>query len=380
MQDPNRVLVRGIRQLLTLRGPGGPRCGAAAQNLGVISDASLLLKDGVVERAGKARAVEGTKEARTAREVQARGAVILPGLVEPDAMLTPPEPGMPRAHAESAAVRGAAELTRYGYTAAGAHTTGCEKPTEAVRALRALRSLHLRPLRLRPVVSLPPMEHRQAAAETTRWLAAVQKRRLSLVAEISAGEPGSDSRSASACMMTAAVQGFVARLRLGGPPDEEVLRQAARAGVIAVTAAAGTGTALQPLGHHFVHVIPCSPLMQEAAGISRRTGDGVAPAISSGYSAGERSTLNPQLLLYLGCSRLGLTMEEAITAMTWNAACALRMSGSAGCIEPGRGADLAAFDVSDYRELARRAGNADVVFTMQAGRLTYLRGGAAANR
>ena len=76
------MLIRGIRQLLTLSGPSGPRRGTAAGILNVIADAAILLRNGVVDRVGKARGVENTREARNAQELDARGAVILPGFVE----------------------------------------------------------------------------------------------------------------------------------------------------------------------------------------------------------------------------------------------------------------------------------------------------------
>ena len=48
-----------------------------------------------------------------------------------------------------------------------------------------------------------------------------------------------------------------------------------------------------------------------------------------------------QLLLYLAAERLGMTVEEAIVATTYNAVCALRLSHATGSIEPGKSADLA---------------------------------------
>jgi imidazolonepropionase len=43
--------------------------------------------------------------------------------------------------------------------------------------------------------------------------------------------------------------------------------------------------------------------------------------------------------------------REAISASTINAACALRLQKRKGSIEPGKDADLALFDVKDYREI-----------------------------
>jgi imidazolonepropionase len=43
---------------------------------------------------------------------------------------------------------------------------------------------------------------------------------------------------------------------------------------------------------------------------------------------------------------------EAISAATINGAHALRVADRKGSIEPGKDADLAVFDVTDYREIA----------------------------
>jgi imidazolonepropionase len=46
-----------------------------------------------------------------------------------------------------------------------------------------------------------------------------------------------------------------------------------------------------------------------------------------------------------------MSPAEAIAAATINGAHALRLADRKGSIEPGKDADLAAFDVADYREI-----------------------------
>jgi len=61
------TLVRGARQLLTLRGDPGPRRGAALRDLGIVSKGAVLIKDGVILEAGPARRIEKLPAARRAR-------------------------------------------------------------------------------------------------------------------------------------------------------------------------------------------------------------------------------------------------------------------------------------------------------------------------
>ena len=57
-------------------------------------------------------------------------------------------------------------------------------------------------------------------------------------------------------------------------------------------------------------------------------------------------------VLSLACTHLKMSPAEAIAAATINGAWALRMQERKGSIEPGKDADLAVFDVEDYREIA----------------------------
>jgi imidazolonepropionase len=76
------VLIRGARQLLTLRGPKEARRGAMLDELGIIVDGSVLIRDGVLEEVGPTRRVENLALARGAREIDATGRVVMPGLID----------------------------------------------------------------------------------------------------------------------------------------------------------------------------------------------------------------------------------------------------------------------------------------------------------
>jgi len=57
------------------------------------------------------------------------------------------------------------------------------------------------------------------------------------------------------------------------------------------------------------------------------------------------------MAMSLACTHMKMSPAEAIAAATINGAWALRLAERKGSVEPGKDADLAAFDVSDYREI-----------------------------
>src|SRR5260370_29197639 len=81
------TLVRGARQLLTLRGPSGPRGGADLRNLGLIQDGAVLIAGGVIRDVGPSRRLENLALARNAEEIDASGRVVMPGFVDSHAHL-----------------------------------------------------------------------------------------------------------------------------------------------------------------------------------------------------------------------------------------------------------------------------------------------------
>ncbi len=76
------TLLRGARQLLTLHGLSGARRGAALQNLGLVQDGAVLIKDGIIVEVGSTRRLENLKEARDALDIDVHGSVVMPGFVD----------------------------------------------------------------------------------------------------------------------------------------------------------------------------------------------------------------------------------------------------------------------------------------------------------
>jgi imidazolonepropionase len=79
---------------------------------------------------------------------------------------------------------------------------------------------------------------------------------------------------------------------------------------------------------------------------------GAAVALATDYNPGSSPTASMPFVLSLACTHLKMSPAEAIGATTVNGAWALRLQERKGSIEPGKDADLAVFDVEDYREIA----------------------------
>jgi imidazolonepropionase len=79
---------------------------------------------------------------------------------------------------------------------------------------------------------------------------------------------------------------------------------------------------------------------------------GVAVALATDYNPGTAPTPSMPFVLSAACTHMKMSPAEAITAATYNGACALRLQAIKGSLEPGKNGDIAIFDASDYRELA----------------------------
>jgi imidazolonepropionase len=78
---------------------------------------------------------------------------------------------------------------------------------------------------------------------------------------------------------------------------------------------------------------------------------GVPVAIATDYNPGSSPTSSMPLVLSLGCTHMKMSPAEALAAATINGAWSLGLQERKGSIEPGKDADLAIFEVEDYREI-----------------------------
>jgi len=94
---------------------------------------------------------------------------------------------------------------------------------------------------------------------------------------------------------------------------------------------------------------------------------GVPVALATDYNPGSSPTPSMSFVLSLACTHMKMSPAEAISAATINGAWALRLQDRKGSIEPGKDADLAVFDVEDYREIAYWVASSHCAFVVMGG-------------
>jgi imidazolonepropionase len=100
---------------------------------------------------------------------------------------------------------------------------------------------------------------------------------------------------------------------------------------------------------------------------------GVPVALATDFNPGTSPTANVSLILTLGVSQLKMSAAEVMVAATVNGAAALALAENVGQIAPGFSADLALFDVRDFRELPYWYGDNRCVATFVGGKPCYAR-------
>jgi imidazolonepropionase len=135
---------------------------------------------------------------------------------------------------------------------------------------------------------------------------------------------------------------------------------------VALLAQSNTVATLVPGANYFLGLDGFAP--------ARRFIDsGVAVALATDFNPGSSPTPSMPFVLSLACTHMKTTPAEAISAATINGAWALRLQNSKGTVEPGKDADLAVFDVGDYREIAYYFATNRCAFTVLNGTLNLLR-------
>jgi imidazolonepropionase len=83
---------------------------------------------------------------------------------------------------------------------------------------------------------------------------------------------------------------------------------------------------------------------------------GLKVALATDFNPGTSYCENMQMMLMLGISAMGMTLEEALEATTINGARALAFQDEAGSLEVGKRCDVVLWRTHDYRELGYHFG------------------------
>jgi imidazolonepropionase len=396
------LLLLNIAHLLTLRSAAnGPRRGASLSDLGIVQDAAVLCI------AGKIVSVGTTKDAlrdpwlkknrKKITEIDCRGRVVLPGFVDSHThpVFTHPrlvdfEKRISGANYEEIAEAGGgirssidgvrksskaaltqklsavlADLARHGTTTVEAKSGYGLNLESELKSLEAIRAA----AREWPGTVVPtflgahavPPEYRGRSQEyvdlvCNEMIPAIAKRRLARFVDVFC-DRGAFSAAETAQIFTSAEKyrlavrahiGQLSETRLGPllryrPASFDHMDHVNDADLPAL-ARSETIATFVPGANYFLGLAryPDARRFIEA---------GVAVALATDYNPGSSPTLSMPMAMSLACTHMKMSTAEVIAAATINGAWALRIADSKGSIEPGKDADLAVFDVSDYREI-----------------------------
>jgi len=411
------LLITGCSQLLTLGGPG-PRRGRALSELGIIHDGALLIRDGEIVAVGSRRRVEGLRDARRASRLDVGGRVVLPGFVDSHTHLV-----FPASRADEYELRIAdvtyeqiaragggilstvrklrraspallkkkalsflAEFAAHGTTTVEAKSGYGLDAAGELKTLRLLRELSReQPLEIVPTflgAHVVPPEFRKRPDAYVELLARklipqVAREGLAEFCDVFCDRGAFTTEQARRILVAGRACGLVPRIHA---------EQLARTGAarLAIELHAASADHLEKLSAGDIRALGKSDvactllpgccfhlgLKQYAPGRALIEA-GAIVALASDFNPGTSPTLSMQMVMSLACTQMRMTPAEAIAAATINAAYALRRHDRIGSLEAGKQADIAVFDVEDYREIPYYFGVNHCWMTLKRGKIIY---------
>ncbi|HEX8560488.1 MAG TPA: imidazolonepropionase [Pyrinomonadaceae bacterium] len=392
------LAVVNCSQLVTLAGPRRPRAGAEMRELSIVEGGAMLVRGGLIERAGALSEVEPLIDG-CCEVLDAGGRVVAPGFV--DAHAHPVFAGhradefekraagvsyqeiaaegggirstvrRTRAATEdelfAAALRRERWFLRTGTTTVEAKSGYGLSVEDELKMLRVVRRLNAEG-RLRYVPTFlgaheTPDEHRGRREEYVRlvveeMLPRVAAEGLAEFCDVFCEERVFTLEESRRVLEAARALGLGLRVhadqltRGGGAllaaslgaktadhlehTDEEGVAALARAGVQPVLLP-GSVYALGSSRY------PAARAMIEG---------GLAVVLATDFNPGSSPTPSMTMVLSLASTHMKMTPAEGLTAATVNAAYSLGRGGEAGTLEAGKRADFVVHDCADYRELA----------------------------
>jgi imidazolonepropionase len=402
MPNLSALLLANIGQLLSLRSSTpGPRRWASLSELGIIEDAAVLCLGGKIISVGKTKdALRDSwirKHRKRITEIDCRGRIVLPGFVDSHThpVFTQPrlidfEKRIAGASYEEIAEAGGGirssidgvrkaskpalteELLGTFHDMAAHGTTTVEAKSgygldfaSEMKSLEAIRSAAREwPGTVVPTFlgahTVPPeyCDRRQAYVDLVcnQMIPAVAKRKLARFADVFCERGAFSAKESEQIFRAAAEHGLALRAHLG-QLSETRLAPFLRFKPASLDHMDYVSDADLPALAASDTVATCVPGANYFLGLSRYPDArrfieaGVAVALATDYNPGSSPTLSMPMAMSLACTHMKMSPAEAIAAATINGAWALGLADRKGSIEPGKDADLAVFDVEDYREV-----------------------------
>jgi len=397
------LVVEGASQVVTVAaGRAGPARGRAAMNdLGVVEHGAVAIRGGKVVGVGPTDDVR--RAFRAKRRLDADGRCVLPGFVDAhthpvfarwrddefarrcrgesyEAILAAGGGILASAKALEGTPEGALvshleavfdQVLLHGTTTLEAKSGYGLTHEAEVKSLSALReAARSAPLTVVPTFlgahALPAAYANRRAAYvrlvTDVMIPDVAKRRLAVFCDVFCEVGAFTIRESAAILRAAKRHGLLGKIHADEFGDSGGARLAARMKAVSAEHLGGTGPAgIRALARAGVVpvLLPTTSIflkLPKKADARAMVDAGCAVALASDFNPGSSPTANLSLVAALGCSILGLTPEEAITAITRNAAAAVGLSDRAGSIAVGRPADLVVVDAVSYVAVPYRLG------------------------
>ncbi len=95
-------------------------------------------------------------------------------------------------------------------------------------------------------------------------------------------------------------------------------------------------------------------------------------ALSTDYNPGSSNISSLNLIMSIAALKMGMTIEETISAVTINAAKAIGLNNECGSIEIGKRADLALFNTGNYSDIVYNVGKNLNYMTIKNGEVIYI--------
>jgi imidazolonepropionase len=367
MKPDQWMMVRGARQLLTLHRNCGARRGPDLNELGVIPDGSILLRNGVVDAVGPTRRIENMANAKHADVFDASGRVAMPAFVDPHTCIVPAPAcrkeasrviqALPASRLEAQTEDVLKLMARHGTATIGSLSGFGGDASGELKILRVLHAQWGKPLDLVSILLLA--EGAEEGGPAYEMLSCVARRKLVRVAALRCGEGAIPLAAAEPLMHAVRSHGMALRVEMSPVREFQLVETAVNQGALSVSVAGPYRVPEMEMLSDATTFVILTPEMHLRNGLGNSVRElitrGARVALGSGLSP-EGGSASMQEVVQLAVEVLGMTLAEAISAATINAAWSLGAGAYAGSLEHGKSGDVILLNASDYHEIPMMTG------------------------